>query len=588
MTEYNKTLDINTFKLSESNSKFLKLTGGSIEKLLGISTIRDTYKAKLKGLSTEEFAEKSLDVLNCKLTYNAAQLESIPKEGPVILVANHPHGGIDGLILNKLLTKVRPDYKIMANSILGMFPELRDNFILVNPFQKGAHNRAPLKECINHLKNGNLLATFPAGEVSHFELSTMAVTDRDWDVTIVKLARKTNATIIPVHISGGNGLLFNLAGMIHPTLRTVMLPRQMLKKGRKIDIKIGKPIKPGEVQKFKEDKELSMYLKLRTYLLNQTGKEKASAKELNTEDYAPIIQPISKNLLQKDIDNLPEKNKLLDYKEYSVFYGKIKNLPNIIREIGRLREITFRDAGEGTGKTIDLDEYDEYYHHLFIWNHDTREIAGAYRFGKVKDIVNFHGIDGLYTSKFYKYSQDFQDKVQDGLELGRSFVTKEYQRKHFSLLLLWKGITRYVFFHSPESRILFGAVSISDEFNDKSRILIKELLQEKKLKVKPRKKYKFKLKTNKNIKAICNSYSFKSLSHLSNLIKGIEDDSKDMPVLLKQYMKMGGRLFAFSEDQDFGNTLDGLIVVDLAKSPLKTLKLYLEEHAETFIKMHEK
>lgn len=566
----------------------LKIIDPAIEKLLGLDKIKKAYSENLQGLDDTEFVNKAIKLVNAKIKLKKKELELIPKSGPVIIVANHPYGGLDGIILYSLLKQVRPDFQIMANSMLKLFPELQDHFLLVDTFNTNSkENITPLKQAYRHLQGEGLLAVFPAGEVSRYEFTKNKVTDKEWNTSVARLARMSGAKIVPMHFSGANSLSFHIAGLIHPILRTMLLPRQMMKKDRKIHIRIGEPIKSKAIKSFASSEDLCRFLRLKTYLLNEKPKDlikKRRKKTQSSKNLKPIGPEVNKELIKADIESLPAENHLLDCKNFSVYYGSMQNLPNVILEIGRLREITFREVGEGSGKEFDLDKFDNHYLHLVVWNKEKSEIVGSYRFALVDKVLKKHGVRGLYTSNFYKYSNGFKSKIVNGLELGRSFVRKEYQKQFIPLLLLWKGICRFII-NNPKYHMLFGAVSISNNYDEKSRYLIANLLISQTKDLKAKRKYKCRLNTDGDVKTACKSVNLSTMDLLSNLIKGVEGD-KDLPILIKQYMKLGGQLHAFTVDNEFGDCLDGLIVVDLKESPKKILKLYMEDHIDKYREFH--
>ncbi|MCH2204941.1 MAG: lysophospholipid acyltransferase family protein [Lentisphaerales bacterium] len=588
--------NINKFKVSSMASSqlandFLKFLDPTVEKLLGLDKIKLMYNNAIStGSSDEQFVNNCLEMVNAKIRFKDKEIDLIPKTGPVIVVCNHPYGGLDGLILYNLLKKVRPDFQIMANNVLKLFPELQKHIVYVNAFtDKNTENLKPLKHCLKHLKNDGLLAVFPAGEVSHYALKKNKVTDGEWNDCVARLAQLSKASVVPIHFSGSNSLLFHAAGFIHPVLRTMMLPRQMLKKDRKIHIRIGSPIKPKEVKQFKDSDELCNFFRLRTYLLNEKPydvitkrhKKKAVNKKEDIEDIEEAVDPA---LLEADISSLTPEKHLMDQKDYSVYYGTIQDFPNVIIELGRLREITFREVGEGTGKSLDLDHYDDKYLHLVLWNNKNKEIVGSYRFAPGDRTLRKFGVRGLYTSRFYKYSKDFKEEIKNGLELGRSFIRKEYQKQFAPLLLLWKGICRFII-NNPKYYFLFGAVSVSNTYDEKSRFLISQLMVTENTDVKARKKYRCQFKSDADVQTFCNSINLDDQNVVSQLVRSIEKD-KDIPILIKQYLKLGGKLYSFTVDDSFGDTLDGLIAVDLRKAPEKTLKMYMENHIEEYKSFH--
>jgi putative hemolysin len=301
----------------------------------------------------------------------------------------------------------------------------------------------------------------------------------------------------------------------------------------------------------------------------------------------PLAAPQDGALLIREIENLPLEQRLFDSLDCAVYYAKAWQMPRLMDEIGRLRELSFRAVGEGTGKALDVDVFDTYYEQLFVWHKTNEEIVGAYRLGKTDDILRTFGKQGLYTHRLFKLKKSLFQKLSPALELGRSFVRPEYQRTPFALFLLWKGIGQYLLRH-PQYRILFGPVSISNDYSAHSRQLMVEYLKERcyatelaRL-VKPRKAFPLKA-----WRAATASPMFDNLEELSAFIAEMENSHKGVPVLLKQYVKLGARVMGFHVDEEFSNSLDSLIVVDLLTADRRLLeKLMGEECAAAFLATH--
>ena len=550
-----------------------------LNKLTGMSKIRKMYEQNLQGKEEGEFIDGVMNMLNVTFSLDPEELNRIPKEGPVIVVANHPFGAHDAILMASLLKEIRNDYKIMANGFFSAINELQDRLILVNAFKsRNSENRHSLRESVKFLKEGGILGVFPSGTVSHYDFKKKCVTDPEWSETIAGLVQLSGATVVPVHFSGRNSLRFNLAGMVHPALRTALLPREMMKRKNEIQVHVGHPIDNTYLCNMKDRKQMTDYIRMRCYLQKEQIEESHDSGSLTNS--VPVIDPVHEVLLQGDIDQLTDEDKMLDFKDYSVYCTKAEKIPSVMREIGRLREITFREVGEGTGKALDLDEYDEYYLQLFIWNRETKEVVGAYRIGEV---CSYHQRNMLYTNEFYDLNREFFQEYSPGLEMGRSFVRKEYQRKPYSLMLLWKGICEYVA-RNPRYRYLFGAVSVSSEYSTKSRGLIANLLVDKEGKLKS--KMPATIELNGELKDYCKKYSIDNPVDISMLVKDVEKDGKDVPVLVKQYMKLGGRFLSFCVDQEFNCTLDGLIVVDLPGAPEKNLRMYMGDNTDGYLEYH--
>ena len=505
---------------------------------------------------------------------------------------------MDGILLAALLTSIRDDVKIFANYFLGAISELRSLFILVDPF--GTHhsvkkNRIALKESLHWVEDGGLLMVFPAGEVSHFSWRSRKITDPEWSPVVSRLVRITKASVLPVYFSGRNSNLFHMAGLVHPRLRTVLLPREMAgKAGAHIRVKIGRVIPFAKLAAIDNDKERTAYLRFRTYLLGNALSRPPkmltviSRNLKKQKPVEPIVPAQDSDRLAAEIDRLPETQLLERAKDLRVFMAYPEQIPHSLREIGRLREETFRRVGEGTGRSIDLDRFDSHYIHIFVWNPEARHIVGAYRVAPTDEILKKYGKKGLYTHTLFRYHNKLLDTLGPALEMSRSFVVSGYQKSYAPLLLLWKGIGRLVAAY-PRYKILFGAVSITKDYSSTSRRLMAAFLKSNNYFydlsrfIKPRNPYRYKpLRDYDHKKA---GLWPGDIDELSSWISGIEADGKGVPILLKQYLKLGGKLLSFNVDPDFGNVLDGLLMVDLTHTESKLLKRYMgTDGFEAFIR----
>ncbi|MEX0778264.1 MAG: GNAT family N-acyltransferase [Balneolales bacterium] len=565
--------------------KLFTLAARFLEKFLSLEELNEIYAESVSKEDDRQFFDKVLETLDIHYQISPRDLERIPANGAVVVTANHPFGGIEGIILAAVLQSVRPDVKVMANYMLERIPESRDVFLFVDPFggQESARaNLAALKKTISFVKEGGMLGIFPSGEVSHLQIRNRKITDPEWSQTVARIIRKTGASALPVYFNGKNGLFFQLLGLIHPRLRTVMLPHELCKKrGKDLELRIGKLIPFKKLSSFESDKEMTTYLRQRSYLLENRTEEEVGEKSsvsfaFDTEDFDPIIEPVEEDLLLHDVNNLPSSQRLFEARENAVYHASAEQVPNILREIGRLREVTFRETNEGTGKSVDLDHFDEKYTHLFIWNKERHELVGSYRLGRTDDIIKKYGQEGLYTTTLFNIKPSLFEKIDPALEMGRSFIRKEYQRSYTPLLLLWKGIGHYVVKY-PKYKILFGPVSINKDYNTFSRHLMVTFLKmnnylpELARKVTP--KTPFRTRRIKGLdpqKSIINN-----IEDVSELVSEFENDEKGIPVLLKQYLKLGGKLLGFNVDPDFNDVLDGLILVDLTQTDNIILKRYM-------------
>jgi putative hemolysin len=570
----------NPFNLTDFVNPVYKNLVPLVERLIGLNKLDNYYRQLEPSFSSYEFTQRVLKFLNIGYHVSGKEISAIPKQGATLVVANHPFGGVEGVIMAHLLQQVRSDVKIMANGFLQRIPELSDIFIGVNPYEGAKRqNFGPMREAIRWLKQGGLLVVFPAGDVSRLQATKLRIADDPWQDNIARLLRITQATVIPTYFAGYNSVRFHLLGALHPRVRTALLPRELLnKRNRCIAVWLGEAIQFSRLKHFEHDHEMVRYLRLRTYMLSSTHhlRQVIDSENVTLEN---IVAPIPTQVLQQEIQALPASQHLLTNNAMRVYYAEASQIPQLLQEIGRLRELSFRAVGEGTGKSIDLDLYDSYYLHLFIWNEEKSELVGAYRLGLADQILAKYGKKGLYTASLFKYSRSFLYALNPAIELGRSFVRQEYQRSFAPLMLLWKGIAQFVVRH-PDYARLFGPVTISNDYNSLSQQLLIDFLKLNNFDwqlgkyVKPRHPYQ------RQIRPIWRKTDIKgmrSLEGVSELVSLIEHDNKGVPILLKQYLKLGGRMLGFNIDNQFNDCLDGLVMVDLRQTDTKVLQRYMNK-----------
>jgi putative hemolysin len=560
------------------------------EKFIPVERVRDLYR-RVRQLPQGFGLENLLAEMRVELRIDATDAARIPATGPVVAVANHPFGMLDGAVLAALLTRVRSDVKVMTNDLLSDVPELARHCIFVDPFgpeirpRSTDTNRRAVREAMNWLRSGGMLAIFPAGEVSHLQFPHGQISDPQWNDTAARLVRHTGATALPVYFCGRNSVSFHLFGKIHPRLRTAFLLQEFLQQeGRAVEVRVGSGIPAESLASIPDNREAIEYLRWRTYLLARRSRpvkswSMAVRSKISETVQEQIAAPERAEVLAEELSWLPADRCLMENAEFAVYLAKAHETPRTLQELGRLREITFRGAGEGTGKQRDLDRFDDYYWHLLLWNKANRELVGAYRAGETAKIIAEHGTSGLYTSTLFRYDARIFEKLGPALELGRSFVRPEYQRQYAPLLLLWKGIARLL----AETPILFGAVSISNEYNKASHEMIYRFfearMQEDELAgmVEPRRPFRPARLRPWDCRAMC--AALRDLGDLSQPINDVETDGKGLPILLRQYAKIGGKLLGFNVDRKFSNVLDGLIVVDLRKTEPAVLERYMGREA---------
>ena len=562
--------------------------GWVLMQLLRISAINKIYNRN-KNKKDLEFLNSLMEEFQIEFEIPEEDLKRIPKEGPFITISNHPLGGIDGILLLKLLIEKRPDFKIIANFLLHRIEPMKPYVMPVNPFEnhKDAKSSvAGIKSALMHLREGNPLGIFPAGEVSTYRDGKLMV-DRPWEEGAVKLIKKAEVPVIPIYFHAKNSRFFYMLSKISDTLRTAKLPSELLsQKDRVIKVRIGKPISVKDQQEYQDINAFYEYIRKKTYMLANPY-EKTPQKILSTQNLkisAPpkkISSQKNVNSFIKEVQSLRENNKrLLQSKNYEVFFASAKEIPNLLHEIGRLREITFRDVGEGTNKSIDLDKFDKYYYHMFLWDESETALVGAYRMGLGKDIYKRYGIEGFYIQSLFKFEPELYGMMEQTIEMGRAFIIKEYQQKPMPLFLLWKGIV-HVTLRYPEHKYLMGGVSISNQFSEFSKSLMIEFMKSHYYDpyvaqyIQPKKEFKVKLKDAD--KDFVFDAAKADMQKFDKVIDEIEPGALRIPVLIKKYVKQNARLVAFNVDPKFNNAVDGLMYIKIVDLPESTVKPVMEE-----------
>ena len=563
--------------------------GWILMKLLKISTLNDVYNRN-KHLKDLEFLNGILDEFQIKFEIPEEDLKRLPKTGAYITISNHPLGGIDGVLLLKLMLEQRSDFKIIANFLLHRIEPLKPYIMPVNPFEDRKDVKSSItgfKNSLLHLREGHALGIFPAGEVSTYKDGKLVV-DKPWEEAAMKLVKKAEVPIVPIYFHAKNSKLFYKLSKISDTFRTAKLPSELLTQNRRIiKVRIGKPISIKDQQEHHLLSDFSEFIRKKTYMLSNTFED--SSKILNNftsnlkipKPPKKIVTPVKTEVMIKEIEDLNESDyRLLKSKNYEVYLAPAIKLPNILREIGRLREITFREVGEGTNEAIDLDTFDTYYHHMFLWDTNKKVVAGAYRMGLGSKIFEKYGIDGFYLQDLFRFEPELYKMMSQSIELGRAFIIKEFQQKPMPLFLLWKGIV-HTTLRFPEHKFLIGGVSISNQFSNFSKSLMIEFMKSHYYDpyvaqyVHPKKEFKVKLKDAD--KDFVFDATAADLQKFDKIIDEIEPGSLRMPVLLKKYIKQNARLVGFNVDPLFNNAVDGLMYIKIADLPESTVRPVMEE-----------
>ena len=565
--------------------------GWMLMKALKISTINKIYD-KNKHLKDVEFLNGILDELQIKFDIPEEDFKRLPKDGAYITISNHPLGGIDGILLLKLMLEKEPNFKIIANFLLHRIEPMKKYIMPVNPFENHKESKSSvigIKETLRHLSDGKPLGMFPAGEVSTYKDGKLVV-DKAWEEGAIKVIRKAQVPVVPIYFHAKNSRFFYLLSKIGDTLRTAKLPSEVFsQKNRVIKVRIGKPISVAEQNEHQTLDDYSEFLRRKTYMLANSFNEETNIlnpQNLNlnlklTRSPKQIVKPANHEKILEEIEVLKKGDyRLLHSKNYFVFLVTAEIIPNILHEIGRLREITFRAVGEGTNESIDLDEYDNYYHHMFLWDDESQMIAGAYRMGLGSEIFPKHGIEGFYLQDLFRFEPELYDMMSCSIEMGRAFIVSDYQQKPMPLFLLWKGIV-HTTLRYPEHKYLIGGVSISNKFSDFSKSLMIEFMKSHYYDpyvaqyIHPKKEFKVKLKDAD--KDFVFNETEADLNKFDKIIDEVEPGSLRLPVLIKKYIKQNARVVAFNVDPLFNNAVDGLMYIRIADLPESTVKPVMEE-----------
>lgn len=573
--------------------------GWMLMKITQLSSINAFYE-KHKHLEGKLFLDAILEHFEIDFEIPEEDIKRLPKDGAFITISNHPLGGIDGILLLKLLLQHREDFKIIANFLLHRVEPLAPFIMPVNPFENHKDAKSSIagfKSALQHLNDGHPLGIFPAGEVSTYKDGKLIV-DKPWEAAALKLIRKAEVPVVPIYFHAKNSKLFYRLSKINDIFRTAKLPSELTtQRNRAIKVRIGQPISLAAQNEHDSLEDFADLLRRKTYILANAYEKERLIDQIPGSLKLPkaprkIAAAVRTEVIQGEIEILREKDcRLLQSKNYEVFLAQKKDMPFILNEIGRQREITFRAIGEGTNKAIDLDRFDDYYHHLFLWDDQDKAIVGAYRMGMGSQIFKEHGIDGFYLQDLFGFEPELYSMMTQSIEMGRAYIVKEYQQKPMPLFLLWKGIVHTTLRH-PEHKYLIGGVSISNQFSNFSKSLMIEFMKSNYWDpyvaqyIHPKKEFKVKLKDAD--KEFVFDETEADLNKFDRLIEEVEPGSLRLPVLIKKYIKQNAKVVAFNVDPLFNNSVDGLMYIKIADLPESTVKPVMEEfQAELERKMSE-
>jgi putative hemolysin len=586
----------------QNRSENVTLSGLNIpgQTILADTLLRFIGHNKIISLYSQLTDKNPISLINCLLDHLEISIEipdedlrNIPSSGAFITVSNHPYRGIDSMLLYRLISTRRSDFKIVASHLLKDIESLKDVIIPVKTFETREENKSSyrgIKECFSYLEDGHGIGIFPTGITSpHIELSRVII-DGPWQPAAVKLIKNSEVPVIPVYFHGTTHRLLSLIANANPINRSSGLPSELKdRKNKIIKIRIGSPLNIREQSGFNDLTLYGQYLRARTYALGSPFDNgtrmmrKISDKKLTA---VPLAEQRPVDVLTNEFNEIKSEFELFSTKNYSVVCAPVDKIPEIFREIGRLREKTFRLVGEGTNKSIDVDSYDLYFDHLFIWDTDENRIVGAYRIGRGDHIISVYGIKGFYIDSLFRLSKKFTPSLAQAIELGRSFITPEYQKKAIPLFLLWKGIMVFLLRH-PEYRYLIGPVSITNDFSKFSKSLIVEFVrkyffdEEMSRFITPRKEFIVKTDRAVNRKVFIDT-SEKDINKIEKIVMDIQPGYR-LPVLLKKYLEINGRIIGFNIDPEFNYCLDGLLILDINNVPPDFLKGLSKELKDNLI-----
>ncbi len=555
-------------KLSIVPEKLQKLLFSSLRAFFHEKQI-NTFLEVNAHKETFGFIEAVLDYFNVNIGLRKQEIDHIPPYGKVVIIANHPLGALDALALIHLLKDVRKDIKIVANSFLSQFDQLKDILIPVDNIQNKT-DKSSLKEIYDALDNGKAVIIFPSGEVSRARVD--GIKDTAWKSGFFKIASKARAPILPIYIKAKNSKTFYMLSWLNRSFATATLPHEMFKSFKKtIDFKIGKSI-AYEAYSFTGllPKQSVKLLRKHFYKVAKGGKEIFLTQNI-------IATPEARAELKHALKNAISLGKTFDDKHILLYSSDMEDC--VLNEIGRLRELSFRFVGEGSGKKRDVDSFDMYYKHLIVWDDEALEIAGAYRIGIGRDILDMHDIAGLYTSKLFTFDNKFEDYITQGIELGRSFVQPKYWNSR-ALDYLWQGIGAFIK-SQPQIRYLFGAVSMSDTFNSEAKGMMIEFYSHyfgsNEQLVIHKYPYQISLETKIRCKSIFVYNDYRK--DLQTLKEELGMMGYAIPTLYKQYSEIceegGVKFFDFGYDKNFANCIDGFILTDLSLLKENKRKRYI-------------
>jgi putative hemolysin len=506
------------------------------------------------------FIDEVLKELDISFQYYTNELKRIPEDGAVALVSNHPLAGLDALILIKMLRERRPDLKVFGSDLphglgpVAKYWEIQDDW-----------GNGKLKES---LAQGKAVVVFPsAGQKSSFSFSERRLRDGTWNLDKMGTLASAAVPVTPIYIRAHQTLIFHVLQNLSTRIPNLKLATDLPNiRSKAVQIRVGRTIYPKELALYAKPQDLATFIRRRVYFLSNALEDEPKFFNLNRpQKPKPIAPAISANEIQSEYEFLCKADRLLDEKrDYQVFCAQAAEIPFMLKQIGRLREITFRAVGEGTNLPLDLDQFDYHYHHLILWDRSEAEIVGAYRLGIGSEIYPELGHNGFYLSTLFKFRKRIRPMLGQSLEMGRAFIIKEHQQKPLPLFVLWNGIRKVMTQH-PELHYIIGCASISNSFSKFSRNLMVGFLlknyNDASLSddIRPRKAYRLKLK-GESREMILQSKP-EDLVKFDRKIEEVEPGSLRFPPLIKKYLQQKAMMVCFNVDPLFNNSLDGFMYI---------------------------
>lgn len=558
-----------------------------VESIFGFGELRGLYRELVEfPISATELAERILRRLDVEVDLpeeDRVRLQAAPR--PLVVAANHPFGGIDFFALAIAFEALWPgQWKFLSNEILGAVPGFEEKLIALDPLKTGPENwrqnRSGLMAAIRHLEGGGVLGLFPAGRVSHRHISLGGtVADRPWTPHLAKLATMCNAGVACLFIPGRNSRRFLNIPPGWARLRALMLCREFTRPSvSTVNLRLAGIFEGPEVKRMGEAEETADKLRACCYaradLENMPGRP-ADVSPSRSSEAVPL-----KGKVNSEVELLRNgRGMVAQSGGFSLLYFRGDEQPATLEALARIREATFQAAGQGTGREVDLNPEDSYYHHLLLWDHEHGRIAGAYRLGSVNKVIAHQGIEGLYLCKVFQIAPAFFGKTGRSLELSRSFVAPAYQRDRGALAALWKGLGAVV--RREEIETLFGSVTISNAYEPASRAILVEYLRENcsdksemRTLVRARKPF---VPGTRYHRLVAEAFAGESIEKLNPLIERLEGGNRGVPVLMRYYHRLGARYLDFHVERAFKDAIYCFLRVDVGSIPEGYRRRFMEK-----------